>query len=71
MMQEFPYYTVSAAHDTEYETGWSVELRLSDHAIPLPGVSEQDIVDALAAYFNTLPNVTVRVDKTEVVSTQL
>ncbi|MEU9498259.1 hypothetical protein [Streptomyces sp. NPDC048196] len=71
-MLNYPFLTVDAIETAEYETGYSLTLQTAPNAVPLPGASEQGILDALRQYFEALsPTVEVRVRRTEVVTTDV
>ncbi|MFI9339958.1 hypothetical protein ACIG0D_01580 [Streptomyces sp. NPDC052773] len=62
----YPYVAVLAYDVTDVEQRASVELRFVSGS--LPGVTEQDVVDAVTAVFAQMPNVTVAATRYEVTS---
>jgi hypothetical protein len=64
---DYPFVEVSAYDVTDVESRASVQLRLGGE-FALPGVTEQDVVDAVKSAFSSLPNVTVSALRYEVTS---
>jgi hypothetical protein len=62
----YPYVNILAYDVTDVEQRASVELRFASGS--LPGVTEQDVVDAVKAVFAQMPNVTVAAMRYEVTS---
>lgn len=72
MAQQYPFITVDAIETTEYETGYYMTLQTAPGAVPLPGASEEGILEALRTYFQALsPTVEVRIRRTEIVTSDV
>jgi hypothetical protein len=64
---DYPYVEVSAYDVTNVESRASVDIRVGGE-FSLPGVTQQDVVDAVKSAFASLPNVTVSATQYEVTS---
>ncbi|MFG2780834.1 hypothetical protein ACGFY7_23640 [Streptomyces prunicolor] len=64
---DYPFIEVSAYDVTNVDARASVQVRF-DGEFSLPGVTQQDVVDAVKAAFSSLPNVTVSATQYEVTS---
>ncbi|MFJ8054965.1 hypothetical protein [Streptomyces sp. NPDC096142] len=67
---DYPFVQVSAYDVTNIDSRASVALRF-DGEFSLPGVTEQDVIDAVKAAFSSLPNVTVSGTRYEVTSSSV
>lgn len=69
MQMQYPYVEIGASDALEPEAACTVLLQFSTEGASIPGLSEQDVVDAVKAHLAQLPNVTVRAQRYEVTST--
>lgn len=65
---DYPYVEIDARDVTETEGGCAVLVQFSAEGPGAPDVTEQDVVDAVKAFFAGLPNVTVSATRYEVTS---
>ncbi|MFF7452091.1 MULTISPECIES: hypothetical protein [unclassified Streptomyces] len=65
---QYPYVEISARDVTEPEGGLAVLVQFQAEGPGVPGVTEQDVVDAVKAHFAGLPNVSVTATRYEVTS---
>lgn len=63
---QYPYVEIAARDVTETEGGCVVLVQYSADGPGAPDVSEQDVVDAVKAFFAGQPNVTVTATRYEV-----
>lgn len=63
---EYPYVEVRAYDVTNPEVSCVVRLTVATESLPIPGVAEQDVVDAVKAVFAQQPNIAVSANKYEV-----
>ncbi|MEU6535502.1 hypothetical protein [Streptomyces sp. NPDC047000] len=61
---DYPYVSVNAIDVTNVESRMSVELHFGGES--LPGVTQEDVVNAVKALFAQQPNVTVNALRFEV-----
>ncbi len=70
-MQDYPRTQILAEDVTQYETGCVVEIRYETVGNPLLNVSEQDVIDAVKAFFAQQPNVSVSATRHQVTSSSV
>lgn len=65
---EYPYVQITAVDVTNPEVGCSLQMRFDPPAFPIPGVTEQDVVDVVKDFFAQQPNISVTATRYEVAS---
>ena len=65
---DYPYVEIQAQDVTEAEGGCAVLIQVLPEGPGAPDVTEQDVVDAVKAFFAGLPNVSVTATRYEVAS---
>lgn len=63
---EYPYVEVRAYDVTNPEVSCTVNVTVANPSLPIPDVSEQDVVDAVKAVFAQRPNIAVTANRYEV-----
>lgn len=70
MLQEYPNYAITA-RTANPDVGWTVEIRFFQLDDPIPGVSEEDMVNAVRTLLEAQPDVNVRAFRCDVANNEL
>ncbi|MGW6009720.1 hypothetical protein [Streptomyces sp. NPDC055210] len=65
---DHPFVQITAVDVTNPEVGCSLQVRFDPPAFPIPGVTEQDVVDAVKDFLSQQPNISVTATRYEVTS---
>ncbi|GHA28593.1 hypothetical protein GCM10010372_30470 [Streptomyces tauricus] len=65
---DYPLVQITAVDVTDPEVGCSLQMRFDAPSFPIPGVTEQDVVDAVKDFLSQQPNISVTATRYEVMS---